>query len=333
MSRRDEQSGRDIAVLGVADAYIGSLGMLLDSMAMIQRHVAGVFAASPQFELHAHLHLLSMDGASIPLAGGRSMAVDGAPVPGKRYQVVYLPAFEADSAEALARRLAQQGPLLAWLRQQRSSGALVAAAGASVLLLAEAGLLAGASASVTPELAGFFRSRYPGIRIDTRSPLLEHAGILTAGQAANEWQLANRLVESAFSPRTARWLAAMVGCASASHEGPVLADDPLVASAQVWLLQHFNGKQSIGDLARQLAISHHTLIRRFSRSLDTTPRQYRQRLRVDAAKNMLLRSRHSVTDIGAMLGYADARAFRVVFTAYAGVSPSAFRRCGNESLK
>jgi len=323
-----ENAVRHVALLGLRGALMSSIGALSDGISLVGRQVEQMFDAPYRRPMSTRLRLLSPDGAAVRLAGGRLLAVDGGLDGQENYRIVHVPAFELDPAEPLEQRLAREAPACEWLRRQRAGQALVSASGSAVFLLAEAGLLSDGVASVPKPLIEAFRRRHPRIRVETRAAVAEHDGIFTAGALGAEWQLIARLVELAFSPQIAGWLAAVTGLRR-GQEGPAFeSDDPLVAGAQFWLSERFAESFKITDLARDLSVSHPTLIRRFYRSLGITPRDYVQRLRVDSAKRMLIVTDRSIYEIGLMVGYADARAFRTVFREHTGKSPKDYRRDG-----
>lgn len=323
-----ENTVRHVALLGLRGALMASLGTLSDGLSFVGRQVERVFDAPYRRPMLTQLRLLSPDGAAVRLAGGRLLAADGGIDGNETFRIAHVPAFELDPAETLAQRLAREAPVCEWLRRQRAGRALISASGSAVFVLAEAGLLTDGVASLPKPMIPDFRRRYPRIRVDTRAVVAEHDGIFTAGPLGAEWQLIARLVELAFSPQMAGWLAAVTGLRR-TPDGPAFeSDDPLVAGAQFWLSERFAETFKITDLARDLSVSHPTLIRRFQRSLGITPRDYAQRLRVDAAKRMLITTDRSIYEIGLMVGYADARAFRAVFREHTGKSPKEYRRDG-----
>ena len=155
-------------------------------------------------------------------------------------------------------------------------------------------------------------------------------GLHTCSVAASEWQLVARLVDRAISPPTAHWLASTTGTEGEHEEGRLTSDDPLVSSAQFWLAQRFAQDFKISELAQFLAVSHATLLRRFTRSLGMTPRAYASSLRIDSAKRMLRNTQISIEQIAVMVGYSDVRAFRNIFHKFVSMSPSAYRRGSTE---
>lgn len=316
---------RHVAMVGVKGALLSSIGTLVDGMSLVAAQVQQMHEARYRKPMHTRLRLLSADGRPVRPADGRELAVDGRLDEREQFRIAHVPAFQPDPSETLEERLVREAPVIAWLRRQRAAQALVSASGCGVFLVAEAGLLNDGVASVPRAYAAEFRRRYPRVRIETRAALAEHDGVLTAGALGAEWQLTARLVELAFSPQVAGWLASVTGLMHGPADPAFLADDPLVAGAQFWLSERFAGTFKLPELAGDLAVSHSTLIRRFKRSLGMTPRDYVQMLRVESARGMLLQTERSVYEIALMVGYADARALRTVFREHTGKSPTEYR--------
>lgn len=313
-----------VAVVGLEGVYMSSLGIFLDAFELVRRQVATLFQTRESVAMETRVHLLTPDGRPVRLAGGRRLTADaGIERSGVEYNLIHIPGFVVGSEEALDARLAAAAPLCRWLQHQRETGALCSASGAGVFLLADSGLLNGGVAAITRPLIPVFRHRNPGIRVDHRSAVVEHDGVLTGSGLAADPQLLVKLVERAVSPELGRWLGDVMSLQLVSEEQ--LAEDPLVAKAQIWLEERLAQEPRIADLAETLGVSQQTLLRHFHRQLDITPRDYVQRMRIEAAKRMLRRTGRSIDRIAALVGYNDVQSFRRVFRELAGTSPGRYR--------
>jgi transcriptional regulator GlxA family with amidase domain len=318
---------RHVAMFVPEGAHTCSVGVLIDAMQWMARQVELQFDPAYRQPMRTRLKLLGLRGGSIALAGGREFVLDGALDRTEIFRFVYLPSFDCPDGMAFDERLKRFSSLIAWLQRQHEEQIVVAASGASVLWLAEAGLLTNGRAAVPREFVPHFRRRYPRIHVETRQVVAEHDGVFTTAIPAGEWPLLVQVVEAVLAPQLARWLAVKAGLRRATGLDDGLADDPLVASAQFWLGERFaEPGLRISTLARHLSVSQTTLVRRFHRSLGITPRDYVRQLRVEAAKRMLETTRRTVQQIGLTVGYADTRAFRGVFRDLTGTSPLAWRR-------
>jgi AraC-like DNA-binding protein len=83
---------------------------------------------------------------------------------------------------------------------------------------------------------------------------------------------------------------------------------------------------SINDIAKELQISPFHFIRQFEALFGTTPHQFRIQSRLDHAKLLLAKGRHSVTDVCMEVGFASLGSFSDLFARRVGLSPSAYQR-------
>ena len=65
--------------------------------------------------------------------------------------------------------------------------------------------------------------------------------------------------------------------------------------------------------------------RRFKTATGESPLSYLQRLRVEAAKRYLEKTRDSLSEITAKVGYEDLNSFRRLFIKHTGLSPRHYR--------
>jgi AraC-like DNA-binding protein len=83
---------------------------------------------------------------------------------------------------------------------------------------------------------------------------------------------------------------------------------------------------TIEQLSDEVALSPYYLIRLFRRIYKQTPHQYLIQLRITRAKELLVDSDLSVTEICAEVGFESLGSFSALFRKTVGVSPSAYRR-------
>jgi transcriptional regulator GlxA family with amidase domain len=81
----------------------------------------------------------------------------------------------------------------------------------------------------------------------------------------------------------------------------------------------------IGELASRFGLSERTLSRRFAAATGLGPRAYLQHARIQQAMRLLEMQGDPVDQVRRRVGYGDAAAFRRVFKAATGLSPSGYR--------
>ncbi|HZU62845.1 MAG TPA: helix-turn-helix domain-containing protein [Novosphingobium sp.] len=313
----------DFALLALPGAYLGSVGALTDCFGLARGRVEQMFAGPDRLRMQTRLHRLSADGAPVVLADGMVLPVDGAIGSQGELAFIWLPAFVAGGRRQMEERIARNQPLLAWLRARHAAGATIGASGAAALLLMAAGLTDKLAVPVPRVLQPLARALFPRQPFEDRLQLVDRGTLLFSGGIGHDLALIVRVMERSLSPAIARWLVSVTGLDG--EEGHLLADDQLVARAQVWIEQHFAGPLNLADLAANLSTSTATLNRRFHRVLGMPPKAYVQQLRLEAATRMLEKSDRPIDRIAEMLGFSDSRLFRAMFRQHTGMTASQWR--------
>jgi AraC-like DNA-binding protein len=83
---------------------------------------------------------------------------------------------------------------------------------------------------------------------------------------------------------------------------------------------------TLEDAARQACLSPFHFNRLFAQAFGETPHEFVTRMRIEAAKKLLLAENRSVTDICFDVGYQSLGSFSLRFRSLTGLSPVAFRR-------
>jgi transcriptional regulator GlxA family with amidase domain len=321
---------RLIGVLALDGAFASGIGVIADLFALSNRFIRRQYADREDRGRMIEIRLLSLNGAPITMAGGRRLEVDGAIGDRQNYDCVYVAGFDFVEEAELEARLSGVGPAVEWLSAQRRAGALIAATGGAIALLAQAGLLYGGSIAAPWWLEAALKRRHPHLEIDPMRHLSESDGTICAAAMNGDMALGMRLVERLLSPNVANWIAktALVerGEPGFPVTAPIDSADPLIGQAQRWLQERFAEKPRMADLASALGISERTLTRRFEATLGTTPLGYLQSVRIEVAKGMLARSIQKIERIAYLVGYSDTKFFTRLFQDRTGLSPSAFRR-------
>jgi AraC-like DNA-binding protein len=72
-------------------------------------------------------------------------------------------------------------------------------------------------------------------------------------------------------------------------------------------------------------MSRRNFVRRFTRATGNSPRDYQQRVRVEAAKRALESTHAGIAHVAARVGYDDVAAFRRMFARWTGLTPADYR--------
>lgn len=92
-----------------------------------------------------------------------------------------------------------------------------------------------------------------------------------------------------------------------------------------YIYLHLHEQISVTRLSEVAGLSGCYLITRFQKEVGTTPAKWIQDLKIETAKNLLVYTNRSVTDIGAILGFSSSSHFVSVFRSMTGATPLSFR--------
>ena len=106
--------------------------------------------------------------------------------------------------------------------------------------------------------------------------------------------------------------------------------DVLMLSARDYIERNLSADLGIDMLADYLGISGSYFSLLFKQHFGETFVEYVTKQRMEMAKSLLALSDKSVTQVGAMVGYAERRYFTKVFSKYTGMLPSAFRESASK---
>lgn len=104
------------------------------------------------------------------------------------------------------------------------------------------------------------------------------------------------------------------------------AGSDAVAQVLRFMEDNYQRPLKLSDLARNAQMSEQHLCRLFKKSMQTSPVDYLNKVRVNRAKELLSYSQKSVAEISADTGFSDSSYFSVVFKRYEGISPAEYRK-------
>ena len=99
-----------------------------------------------------------------------------------------------------------------------------------------------------------------------------------------------------------------------------------ISRALRYMESHLAEALKLEDLSEIAGLSPTGLIWKFRQQLETTPQQHFIHLRMQLAKQLLVETSLSITQIAEKCGYADVYYFSNAFRKRMGISPSAFRK-------
>ena len=109
------------------------------------------------------------------------------------------------------------------------------------------------------------------------------------------------------------------------NNATVLTQLDALISIKEYIYNNLDKDLSLDDLSQQVKFSKHHLVRIFHAAFGISPIKYHQNLRIDKAKELLIFTELSITQIGEKLGYANINSFSRAYKNVEGISPKQFR--------
>ncbi len=280
-----------------------------------------------------HWRIESIDGRGIRTASGQRIDVDGPITTRSSADAVVVPGPFVPDVERFLERKDLVTPLIAALRRQHQRGVLLASYCTGSFLLAEAGLLDGSVATTHWARGKTFAHRYPDVDLRINDIITEQDDIICSAAVTSALNLALRIVQKLVSTEVAAETGKLMlidsnrvaqSSYASMQEKP--HSDPLVLRAQRWMEKSLQRGFSLGELARQLAVSERTLNRRFKRAMGKTPLHYLQSLRIEVAKRLLETKSLTMDAVSRRVGYGDLSTFRRLFKRETGLLPREYQR-------
>jgi transcriptional regulator GlxA family with amidase domain len=249
-------------------------------------------------------------------------------------------AAEADTIVVPGRNdvtIATPDAVLRALKSAHGAGTRIASICSGAFSLADAGLLDGRRATTHWLAADVFRARFPAVHLDPDVLYVDEGQVLTSAGASAGLDLCLHMVARDYGADVAAH-AARVAVAPLHRSGgqaqfilrntaPAkhIAERTELDDVLGWIEQHAHRDLTLGDIAKQAAVSIRTLNRRFQAETGQTPMQWVTGVRVRHAQQLLESTAHGVEKIGRDVGFSSAANFREQFRRLTGVAPQSYR--------
>lgn len=252
----------------------------------------------------------------------------------ERTDIVFVPNVMVYTPECI-RKLDRR--LIGWIRDMHLAGAQMYASCGGPLVLAEAGLLDGHSATTHWTYLPLFRLAFPHVELQENRILVQsgpgHSLVCSGG--ASSWQdlclyMIARQCGIAEALRISKlfyyqWhrdgqqpYASMV--ANVGHH------DAAILQCQTWLGDHYEHADAVREAARLSGLPKRTFDRRFRAATGYAPLAYVQSVRVEEAKQLLETGSAPIEEVARQVGYEDTASFRRLFRRQVGMTPGDYRR-------
>lgn len=274
-----------------------------------------------------HLEFLSFDG--LPTRSTLNISVPPTATfnDGTIYDLILFHSSYEFSAD-------RKGPLYKWLRKQALSGAHICAIDTAPLLLAEAGLLDGYTATSHWSTIPSFRELHPDTKVVEQLFVVDRDRSTCAGQlACVDYSLF--MLERFCGASLKEIVANDIVYFSARSEnaqqreilnGNIWHTNPILLKAQSLMSEFIEEPISIEELAKRCAISKRELEHLFRKHLKDSPKNYYMTFRLQRAKELLLYSTLSVRETGLASGFSSPATYFRAFRDRFNTSPMNYRK-------
>jgi transcriptional regulator GlxA family with amidase domain len=231
--------------------------------------------------------------------------------------------------------------LIGWLRGSIHRTRRLCSVCTGAFLLAEAGLLDGLSATTHWRQCERLAAQYPAVTVETDPIFVRSGKIFTSAGATAGIDLALALLEDdhgrdvalAVARELVMFLRRPGGQSQFSVQlSAQVADREPLRELQRWIADHLGADLSVDALARRAAMSPRNFARVFTREVGTTPGEFVENLRVEAARRRLEESADGVDAIASACGFGTRESMRRAFIRTLRVPPSAYRSRFHQKL-
>jgi transcriptional regulator GlxA family with amidase domain len=222
---------------------------------------------------------------------------------------------------------------IAWIAEVARHSRRVASICTGAFLLAEAGLLNGKQAVTHWTFCDRLAREYPKVIVRPEPIYLRDGSIYTSAGITAGIDLALTLVEEDHGHETALKIARFLvmflvrpgGQAQYSHmlSHQAITSQPL-RELQVWMLQHLREDLTVESLAERLGMSARHFTRVCLRETGMNPGQFVDRMRVEAAQQIIDSSSRGLKEIADSCGFQSADRMRRTFLRVLGVTAAEY---------
>jgi transcriptional regulator GlxA family with amidase domain len=202
------------------------------------------------------------------------------------------------------------------------------------LILAEAGLLDGRAATTHWRACARLARDYPRVNVQTNPIFVRDGNVYTSAGVTAGIDLALALVEAdhgrAIALAVARELVMFLRRPGGQSQFSVQlaaqsAEREPLREIQGWIADNLGSELSVPALARRVAMSPRNFARVFVREIGTTPAEFIEQTRVEAARRRLEESHDGIEAIARACGFGTRESMRRAFLRRLNIAPSEYR--------
>lgn len=224
--------------------------------------------------------------------------------------------------------------LLEWLRRRATCARRVVSICTGAFLLGAAGLLQGRRAVTHWSECDRLAHQNPSTQVEVDPIFVRDGSVWTSAGVTAGIDLALALVEEdighAAAMAVARDLVVYLkrpgGQAQFSSALMLQQRDSLFEKLHGWIASHLASDLSVPILAEKAAMSERSFVRHYSAATGYTPARAVERMRVEAAQQLLVSTSLPIKRVAQRCGFGTVESMRQTFQRQLGIAPSEFRQ-------
>lgn len=221
-----------------------------------------------------------------------------------------------------------------WLRRRAPKARRYGSVCTGAFFLGAAGLLDGMNATTHWQHAAELAERFPAAKVVPDQIYVQDGKLYTSAGVTAGIDLALKLIEDDHGRDLALTVARRLvvflkrpGGQSqfSAHLAAQMADEGRIRSLQRWILDHLSLDLPLESLADRAAMSVRNFTRVFQGATGTTPAEFVEMARVDAARRLLEESETPLQRVASRCGFTSSDTMRRAFLRRIGIGPSDYR--------
>ncbi|HZW19745.1 GlxA family transcriptional regulator [Noviherbaspirillum sp.] len=225
--------------------------------------------------------------------------------------------------------------LTGWLQEQARHVRRLGSVCSGAFILAKSGVLDGRRVTTHWNSSARLARSFPKVKVEADQIYVRDGSIYTSAGVTAGMDLALALVEEDFGRGVAlkvarefvMFLKRPGGQAQFSaHLAAQTAEKSVIRDVQVWILENLDQPLTVDQLAAHAGMSTRNFSRIFKHEAQTTPADYVEMARIDAARRLLEETNTPLKRVAAWCGFGDPNGLRRAFMRRLGVSPADYRR-------
>jgi len=230
--------------------------------------------------------------------------------------------------------------MITWLNTMWKQGTTLIGGGTGVCFMAESGVLNNKPATTHWHYVEQFKRDYPKVKLKPDFFITQSERMYCAASLNALADIVVHIIHQTYGEEAAQHVER-----NFSHEirkpyeeqryleGAVdRHPDELITQIQFWMRTNLSSTRSLNQVAQKFSISQRTFARRFKAATGNTPLGYWQKVRLEAAQELLSSSNLSIQEIAFQVGFQDQANLTRQFNKNLNITPRAYRATVRKKL-